>query len=110
MAIPRKGTRTITVEGEDFRWLVRRKATFSQTDYGSGKIHIAIENATVKGAKLHIETDRPHPKDWGTLKVEPVTPADITRWISMAVQMGWDPKTAGPMLRITKEDLTGSHT
>ncbi|MBD1545260.1 hypothetical protein [Roseibium aggregatum] len=104
MAIPRKGSRKITVEGEDYRWLVRRKATISQTDYGSGKIHVAIEHATEKGATLHIESGRhPHPKDWGTLSVEPVTPSDIARWISVAIQQGWEPKNAGPTFRIDEK-------
>ncbi|MBG6148647.1 hypothetical protein IWQ51_006814 [Labrenzia sp. EL_142] len=103
MAIPRKGSRRIAVEGEAYRWLVRRKATYCQTDYGSGKIHVAIEHATENGATLHIETDRPHPKDWGTFSVEAVTPSDIARWISVAIQRGWEPKNTGPTFRIDEK-------
>ena len=100
MSIPRKGSRTIMIEGEEFRWLVRRKVTFSQMDYGNGKIHVAIEHAQASGATLHVETDRPHPKDWGTLKVEPVTPSDVCQWISLAIDKGWHPKTAGPTYKV----------
>ncbi len=100
MAISRKGSRKIMIEGEEYRWLVRRKAAYSQAEYGSGKIHVAIEHAKEKGATLHIETGHPHPKDWGTVKVAPVTPADISLWIAMAIQKGWDPKNTGPTYRI----------
>lgn len=103
MGIPRKGSRKITTEGEEYRWLVRRKATYSQADYGSGKIQVAIEHAKERGATLHVETGRPHPKDWSTVKVVPVTPADISLWIAKAIQKGWDPKNAGPTYRICEE-------
>ncbi|MCI5078502.1 hypothetical protein [Oricola sp.] len=103
VAIPRKGSRKITVKGEEYRWLVRRKATHSQTDYGAGKIHVAIEHAREKGATLHVETDRPHPKDWNTVEVAPVTPADIALWIETAIQKGWDSKKPGPTCRICEE-------
>lgn len=43
MAIPKKGSRKITVNNLVFRWLIRRKATYSQVDYGFGKLHVAIE-------------------------------------------------------------------
>lgn len=100
MSIPRKGSRKIVIQGEEFRWLVRRKATSSQVDYGSGKIHVAIEHGQEKGATLHVETDRPHPKDWSTLKVEPITPLDVSRWVLLAIQKGWRPKAAGATYKI----------
>ncbi|WP_262509589.1 hypothetical protein [Tenacibaculum jejuense] len=43
MAIPKKGTRKIDVDGLKFRWLIRKKATYTQSVYGIGKLHVAIE-------------------------------------------------------------------
>ena len=73
MAIPKKGSRIIMVEGVKYRWLIRRKASYSQTDYGRGKVHIAVEHAKNPGATLIILTDRTHSKDWNTENIIPIT-------------------------------------
>ncbi|MEL6112840.1 MAG: hypothetical protein AAFR20_08550 [Pseudomonadota bacterium] len=108
MAIPSRGSRKIVVEGEEYRWLVRKKATYSQADYGAGKIHVAIEHAKEKGSTLHIQTDRTHPKDWGTVSVAPVTPLDVARWIKMAIEIGWNPKKPGPTFHFTPSEHVSS--
>jgi len=95
MAIPKKGSRKIVVGGEEYRWLIRRKATYSQSDYGSGFINVAIEHAKSEGTVLVVYTDRPHPKDWATAEVDPVRPSDIEKWISESIQLGWSPKEKG---------------
>ncbi|XGV99998.1 MAG: hypothetical protein ACAF41_13825 [Leptolyngbya sp. BL-A-14] len=43
MALPKTGTRKIVVDGEPFRWLIRRKATYSQWAYESGRLHVAVD-------------------------------------------------------------------
>lgn len=78
----------IVVDGEEYRWLIRRKATQFQIDYGSGFINVAIEHAQEKGAVLVVYTDRPHPKDWATTAVEPVIPSDVGKWIEEAISLG----------------------
>lgn len=98
MAIPKKGTRTITVEKDIYRWLIRRKATYGQSDYGIGRIHVAIEHAENPGTTLFIYTDREHPKDWNTKNVIPVTPSDISNWIKQALELDWEPEKKGPQL------------
>ena len=98
MAIPKKGSRTITLDGVSYRWLIRRKATNSQQDYGNGQIHVAIELAKSPGTTLWLHTDRPHPQDWNTEKVVPITPLDISIWIKQALDLGWKPEKNGPQL------------
>lgn len=44
MAIPKKGSRIISVNESDYKWRIRRKVTYSQVDYGLGKLHLAIES------------------------------------------------------------------
>ncbi len=95
MAIPKRGSRKIVVDGEEYRWLIRRKATYNQTDYGSGYLNVAVEHACSNGSVLVIYTDKPHPKDWATTSVEPVTPQNIKTWIKGALQIGWTPKEKG---------------
>lgn len=55
MAIPKKGARNIKVNGESYRWLIRRKATYCQTDYGDGVLHVAVEHINKESSTLHIE-------------------------------------------------------
>lgn len=64
MAIPIKGSRKITVDGDDYRWLIRRKATDCQADYGVGELHVAVEHVAGRGSTLLVRTGHPHPKDW----------------------------------------------
>ena len=101
MTIPKKGTRTITIDKDAYKWLIRRKATYGQSDYGNGKINVAIENP---GTSLFICTDIEHPKDWNTKIVTPVTPSDISNWIKQALELNWEPEKKGLPLSTSIED------
>ena len=103
MSIPKKGTRRITVGNESYLWLIRRKATYCQTDYGIGFIHVAIEHVEKSGTTLLVYTDRKHPKDWSTKKVVPVTPLDVSNWITQALELGWKPEKKGSQLSVEIE-------
>ncbi|MEG3927250.1 MULTISPECIES: hypothetical protein [unclassified Microcoleus] len=95
MSIPKKGARKIIVDGESFIWLIRRQATYTQSCYAGGNIHVGVEHAQKRGSVLVIITDRPHPQCWGTNEVKPVTPSDVAQWIQQAVQLGWQPRAIG---------------
>ncbi|MGB3637096.1 MAG: hypothetical protein WBA39_05825 [Rivularia sp. (in: cyanobacteria)] len=95
MGIPKKGSRKITVDGENFIWLIRRKATFYQTDYGIGFLNVAVEHAEESGSKLIIMTNKPHPKDWAKTEVKTVVPSEVSSWIHQAIKGGWEPKKSG---------------
>ena len=117
MAIPKKGTRKLSIEGEPFVWLIRRQATKKQADYPEGCLHVAVEHSQEPGSVLVIITDRLHPEGhslkYGELvPVQPqnksdktqqwrlerrytinsVTPSDVTLWVQQALQIGWQPK------------------
>lgn len=95
MAIPKKGSRRIVVRGESYRWLIRRKATYGQSDYGNGYINVAVEHENEQGAVLIIYTSNPHPKDWSIVEIDPVTPRNIEEWIVDAISKGGQPKIPG---------------
>jgi hypothetical protein len=103
MSIPKKGARKITVGEKNYLWLIRRKATYNQTDYGIGRIHVAIAHAEKPGTTLVVHTDRKHPKDVGKFDVSPVTPSDVSRWIVQALELGWIPEKQGPLLAVEIE-------
>ena len=104
MAIPKKGTRIITIDDVNYRWLIRRKATYGQTDYGIGRIHVAIEHAENPGTKLHIYTDKGHAHDYATKTVSPVTPGDISKWIKGALSLEWSPEIKGPQFSVSIQE------
>jgi hypothetical protein len=104
MALPKGGSRKISVDGTTYCWRIRRKATQLQADYGIGRIHVAVQLATEPGTTLILFTDRPHPKDWGTTKVIPITPSDVINWVRQAIELGWRPATHGAQARFRVRD------
>ena len=98
MATRKAGSRRIVVDDVIYRWRVRHRATYSQSGYGSGELHVAIELADEPGAVLVLLTDRPHPEDWGTRQVVPVRPSDVASWIRQALRAGWVPSADGPQV------------
>ena len=85
MAIPKKGSRVISVDGKQYRWLIRRKVTYTQSDYEIGKLHVAVEGFDSLLCTLVIYTDRKHPKEGIVSNVIPVIPSDIEVWIRHVV-------------------------
>jgi hypothetical protein len=96
MATRKVGSRKIVVDGKAYRWRIRHRATNFQADYGDGILHVSVEPLEQTGSVLVLLTDRPHPSDWGTAKVIPVTPIDIADWIRSAIGAGWVPQRPGP--------------
>jgi hypothetical protein len=94
MALSKKGSRIITVDGVKYRWLIRRKATYTQSCYLDGCLHVAIELAQSPGMMLLLWTDRPHPEGYAILPMDviPITPADIANWIRQSLELGWKPE------------------
>ncbi|MEM9673262.1 MAG: hypothetical protein ACFB15_12035 [Cyclobacteriaceae bacterium] len=88
MSITQKGARKIIVASEVYHWLIQKKATHSQSDYGIGKVHVAIELAEKSGSTLIVFTNRKHPKDWSTIEVVPVVPSDVKKWTLNALELG----------------------
>ena len=96
MAIRKTGSRRIVVDGLAYRWRIRHRATYGQTDYGHGVLHIAVEAAEQAGAVLVLITDRPHPQDCVPRPLRPATPSDMAGWIRRAIGAGWMPSKPGP--------------
>ena len=96
MATRKTGSRRLVVDGVSYRWRIRRRATYSQADYGYGTLHVAVELAEQPGAALVLYTDRPHLADWSTRQVVPVRPSDVARWVRAALSAGWVPSQPGP--------------
>jgi hypothetical protein len=96
VATRRTGSRAIVVDGIRYRWRIRHRATFLQSDYGNGTLHVAIQLDQKPANVLVLETDRPHPADIGDGPIIPVRPADIADWVRQAIKLGWRPSSDGP--------------
>jgi hypothetical protein len=96
MATRKTGSRRLVVDGVTYRWRIRKRATYSQADYGHGTLHVAVELAEQPAAVLVLYTDRPHPADWGTTQVVPVRPSDVAGWVREALAARWVPSQPGP--------------
>ncbi|MEV6822723.1 hypothetical protein AB0M72_28655 [Nocardiopsis dassonvillei] len=96
MTLVRKGSRSITVDGTDYRWRVRHRPTYAQALCES-PMTFAVELAEAPGQTLVVATQHPHPESW--LSVAPpvaVTPGVVSTAIRSALAQGWSPASPGP--------------
>ncbi|WP_404785560.1 hypothetical protein [Altericista sp. CCNU0014] len=107
MSLLKTGSRRIVVDGKPFRWLIRRKATYSQRTELSSCINIAVEHAERSHSTLMILTDKPRPQGWGIFLKETVSPSEVTRWIRQAIEEGWQPLQNGGTftIEVSEENL-----
>lgn len=94
MAIPKRGSRNIVVNGESYRWYMRRKPTYRQ-GLCEEVMSFAIEHAEVKGSVLIAELPQYHPGNWRGAEIVPLVPANVARCIQTALARGWQPKQPG---------------
>ncbi|MCX5384725.1 hypothetical protein [Streptomyces sp. NBC_00083] len=94
MALARKGSRRITVDGVDYRWRLRRRPTYSQDMCWSPATY-AVEHADAPGTTLVITTNQPHPSSVFGQSATPVRPSDVADTIRTARARGWMPESPG---------------
>ncbi|MFD4556000.1 hypothetical protein ACFWP5_17055 [Streptomyces sp. NPDC058469] len=94
MALSRKGTRPIVVDGTTYRWRLRRRPTYSQA-LAWTPCTFAVEHADGAGTTLVVTTDHPHPGNWPGREAKPVLPSDVTHAIERALREGWTPTAPG---------------
>ncbi|MEV4159949.1 hypothetical protein [Nonomuraea dietziae] len=106
MAIPKKGSRLITVDGARFRWRVRRKPTYCQGN-SWGPMTFVVELADTLGRVLLVSLPCSRPDAWWGERTMAIRPALVTATIRTALGHGWDPRQAGNAfeLALTDEDL-----
>jgi len=94
MAIPKKGSRRIVVDGASYRWRVRGKPTYSQANTWAG-LNLAVELEDVAGSILVVRLTQPHPSNWMNAEAPPVLPSEVERLIRLALVQGWNPRQHG---------------
>lgn len=97
MAIPKKGSRLIVVDGVQYRWRVRGRPTYPQS-MNWRPLVLGIEHAEKSSCQVMvIELPQDHPSGYipKTDKVTPVLPSDVEKYIRMGLQAGWRPDQPG---------------
>ncbi|MFF9607910.1 hypothetical protein ACF1GY_37675 [Streptomyces sp. NPDC014684] len=94
MALVRKGSRRIVVDGTAYRWRLRGRPTYVQGLAGS-PCTFAVEHADTPGTTLVITTDQPHPSNWIGHEAEPVLPSRVAAVVQIALREGWTPTAPG---------------
>lgn len=107
MAIPKKGSRKITVDGVDYRWTIRKKPTYSQA-LCQGNVLAAVELYDKPFSVLSINFPWVRYDNWFGIAEQPVTPKHIEQCIRRAIAKGWKPEINGNAFKIEHE--LESHT
>ncbi|MFD8412147.1 hypothetical protein ACFV2Q_10380 [Streptomyces sp. NPDC059650] len=99
MALVKKGSRLITVDGTTYRWRLRGRPTYDQ-GLAMSPLTYAVEHAQIPGTTLVITTNQPHPNNWLGTAGSPVLPAHVADSIRTALTDGWTPQTPGSPFRL----------
>jgi hypothetical protein len=105
MALPKKGTRKIRVDGKEYRWRIRSQPTYCQGAFGS-PMTFAVECVRQPKRVLVVNTGLPRPDSWVTLERPSVSPVHVAEAIRRALRGGWRPESGGSAFML-KVDLFG---
>jgi hypothetical protein len=89
MGLPKKGLRTIEVEGKRYGWLIRKKPTYSQGVFECA-MAIGIQELDCETPKvLHVLLNISRPDNWIQEHKTAITPAIVENIIRSAKENGW---------------------
>ena len=94
MALVKKGSRRIVVDGRVYRWQLRGRPSYGQALCETPCTY-AVEDYEQPGRTLVVTTNQPHSSNWLGRLAEPILPAEVARTIRLAVERGWDPTGGG---------------
>jgi len=95
MAIPKKGSRKIVVDGIAYRWRIRWKPSISTQDCFSAGLTAAVELYDEPRGVLMICFTHSSYKHYPSMQIEPVTPTHVKTAIETAIEKGWIPADKG---------------
>ncbi|MFJ6393627.1 hypothetical protein ACIQJT_39300 [Streptomyces sp. NPDC091972] len=103
MALVRKGSRRIVVDGTAYRWRLRGRPTYFQGMTWS-PCTFAVEHADTPGMTLVVTTNQPHPSNWFGREATPVLPFDVAQAIQLALRECWAPTASGSPFYFDQSD------
>lgn len=99
MALVRKGSRRIVVDGRAYRWRLRGRPTYSE-GLAWSPCTFVVEHADNPGTTLVVTTNQPHPSNWIGREAEPVLPSGVAAAVRLALRAGWTPTAPGSAFRL----------
>ncbi|MEU1966073.1 hypothetical protein ABZ541_21200 [Micromonospora sediminicola] len=95
MALRKRGSRPIVVDGESYRWSVRRKPTYGQ-GLAWSPLSFAVERTDPPGcATLVVRLASPRPDNWMNAAGSTVLPSTVAAAVRQALGRGWQPTRPG---------------
>lgn len=94
MALTKRGSRRIVVDGTAYRWMVRGRPTYMQALVQT-TLCFAVQNAECPGTTLVVNTGQPHPSNWFDLPATAVCPRQVATSIQVARAQGWSSEEPG---------------
>nr|WP_042196574.1 hypothetical protein [Kibdelosporangium sp. MJ126-NF4] len=105
MAILKKGSRLLDVDGMTYRWRLRGNPTYMQ-EMGWSPMYFAVELAEEPGSTLVVETNHAHPSSSMITKapIRPILPGEVATAIRTALAGGWRPAEHGKQFVLNLSD------
>ena len=94
MAVRKRGSRPIVIDGVRYRWRVPGRPTYAQAAYGMA-LAMTVWQDGVDGSVLHMH-GKARPDNWMILPGDVVTPRRVATGIRAALAAGWNPSEPGP--------------
>lgn len=98
MALAKKGSRRIVVDGVEYRWRLSRKHWCC--DYDLSTLAYMVEDAARPGTTLVVETGRPVVLEPSMVPTEVVLPREVASGIRAARTQGWSPSSDGSPFKL----------
>jgi hypothetical protein len=98
VALAKKGSRRIVVDGVEYRWRVSRKHWCCA--YDPTTLAYMVEDAARPGTTLVVETGRPTVPEPQAVPAEVVLPREVAAGIRAAWSSGWTPGAGGSPFRL----------
>ncbi|MFF4019523.1 hypothetical protein [Streptomyces sp. NPDC001843] len=106
MALVRKGSRRIVVDGTVYRWRLRGRPTYFQ-GLAWSPCTFAVEHADTPGRTLVVTTEQLHPSNWIGGEAKPVLPSYVAAAVRLALREGWTPTAQGSAFHLSPASQSG---
>jgi hypothetical protein len=100
VAMPKKGSRLITVDGAVFRWRVGHKPSFSP-DKSASPLTFAVEQADNPGSVLVVSLPCARPDNWQGERTITIRPVLVAGCIRRALAQGWRSGQPGSTFQVS---------
>jgi hypothetical protein len=98
MAMRKIGSRALVVDGQRYRWRVRRSPTYVQGAYAAA-LTFSVQRED-GGSVLRVVADGPRPDNWLERPGAIITPAVVAGAIRRARACGWRAGEVGPVFEL----------